>query len=246
MTATDYAARAAEAEAAARKARAAAIEHAHADWKQAVDDQPSRDAQLLADYPKVNRQLMEEERAARRAFEEALVASPFGAAWTEARAAHYRRTEVTIDARNAAARIGGRAPTEIGYRDPRLLEDVVAALDRAAQLAAMDEREPITTPGFDPVLVAQLVHLDGCPATRIEAVTGGIACVGCGARRVEKAPPEPLPPRDSEQFRKLWKWNPSVIVEQLTEEERGDPLRNPKHPNASAEPSAFIGGRPTR
>jgi hypothetical protein len=246
VTATDHRARAVKAEATAREARDAALAEERARWAKAVDEQPASDRQIVERYQASAKALVEEERDARREFADELVASPFGAAWVRARAAYFRRQALADDARAAADRLGVKGPGEVGWRDPVLADDMVAVVEDAARSAADAEARPKRTPGLDPVLLDSLNHRPGCRADRIDRVVGGVRCIDCSAANITPPPLEPLPPPDSQRYRHLWKWNPSVIVATLTEEERGDPSRNPLHPAANEVPPAFVGGRPTR
>ena len=249
MTTTDHRTRAAKAEATAAEARDAALAADRARWQEAVEAQPTADAQTVADYPDADRRLREQERTARREFADAIVESPFGAAWIRARAAHYRRQTLADDARAAADRIGQRGPGQVAFRDPQFGEDVAEELDRAARLASLDQIEEVASkpvPGPDPVLLDRLRHLDGCPAERVEAMKYGVRCMNCAASVVVPPPVEELPRPDSEAFRRLWKLQPSKIAEQLDPAQRADPRQNPQHPQAESEPPAYYGGRPTR
>jgi hypothetical protein len=118
-----------------------------------------------------------------------------------------------------------------------------AARDAATPEPDVEQDDP--APHLDPRLVAQLTHAPGCHQDRLEAVAHGVRCLGCGAAKVVP-PPEPLPPSDSDAYRRLWRNHPSKIVEALTDAQRADPRLNPQHPNADAEPPAWFGGRPTR
>jgi hypothetical protein len=152
-------------------------------------------------------------------------------------------------ARAAAERLGERGPGEIGWRGPDLAGDIEAVLEAAALDTATPEPdvEQDPPPHLDPRLTAQLVHTPGCPQDRdrLEAVTGGCRCTGCGASKVERPPAEPLPPPDSAQYRKLWQNYPTRIAEQLTDAERANPALNPSHPHADTDPPGWTGGRPT-
>jgi hypothetical protein len=238
----------AAAERAAEQARRDALDHETRRYEERVKQAPATDRELLDRWRAADRALQQQERAARQAFASALLASDDGRAWIEARACLFRRQRLASDARAAAERLGERGPGEISHRDPDLAGDIEAVLEAAALDAATPEPdvEQDPAPHLDPRLTAQLVHAAACPQDRLEAVAHGVRCVGCGASKVVPPPPEPLPPSDSEQYRKLWRNHPSKIVEALTDAERANPRLNPQHPNADAEPPAWFGGRPTR
>ncbi len=153
--------------------------------------------------------LQAEYRAAHEQFRAAVLNSDIGKAWLRARAAHWQRMGLVVTTNNAAAVIGAQPVGEVSFREPRLLEDVVAILDDAAKTShdvALDEYEDARLEAGDAAAgavglgnpVEELQHAAGCPEERTEVVnvpvgwrsTGSVVrCVSCAATRVLSVPP---------------------------------------------------------
>ncbi len=102
----------------------------------------ARTATFLEGYDEQAAALVEEERHLRQVFLDELLAAPWAKAWIAARAARWRRSNLSTDGANAAARLGSdRRIHELPYRDPMLLEDVVDVLEQAAVDVAADEQQ---------------------------------------------------------------------------------------------------------
>lgn len=86
--------------------------------------------------------LRADEAKARQAFWDALLADLTWQAWAHYRACRHRLMALANDAENAKARTSDARPVRtVGYRDPRLVEDVLAILDDEARAIALDEQE---------------------------------------------------------------------------------------------------------
>lgn len=100
----------------------------------------SWDRGLLAEHMTRRRALEAEERDARAAFRQAVLDAPLVAAWVRYRAARHRRASLAQDVSSAAARVGDERRIEtLNWRDPRLLEDLVAFAEEAAEDIALEE-----------------------------------------------------------------------------------------------------------
>ncbi len=153
--------------------------------------------------------LQAEYRAAHKEFQNAVLKSDIGKAWLRARAAHWQRMALATTTNNAASMIGTQPVGEVAFREPRLLEDVVAILEDAAKVSydvALDEYEDGRHEAGDAAAgavglgnpVEELQHAAGCPEERTEVVnvpvgwrsSGSVVrCVSCAAMRVLSVPP---------------------------------------------------------
>lgn len=122
----------------AEQAAEAAAEQAAREERQAAHDR-----ELVAAYDATEAAMKAEEDAAYEEFRAALLTDPVFSAWIRYRAGRWRRTYLRSDVVAAMDRTGhdGPKPTDLAYRDPRLLEDALQFCEDEARRLAADDAE---------------------------------------------------------------------------------------------------------
>ncbi len=99
----------------------------------------SFDRGVVSEYDDRNRRLLNDEQAARRKFEAAVLDAPMIAAWVEMRTARWARVANSAEAQSSAMRLG--KDTVINPLEPRdgmLVEDVVRLAEEADRRRGLD------------------------------------------------------------------------------------------------------------
>lgn len=209
---------AAEAKAADARAKLEAEQARHA--AEANVREKEWDNRVVGNAKATDERLGLEEVAAFRDFEATLLDSDVGRAWVKFRAAWWRRYNHVASVGNSASRSGQTAPNMVrNYRDPRLFEDMVGILERAAKNTALDEvdateeqRHAYVDRGEGQVIAHEdaapperneaIAHADDCLGDRIETYAatttdGGSVtvtrCLHCGATDQPDPPPDDPP-----------------------------------------------------